>query len=397
MPSLPYWLYPGDARPPSEIDDEVAEELRLHLDLLAEERMRQGVTPDDARQQAAERFGDFDTLLRRCRAEKQGNLPMLKRIQAVLTLLLLLVVVWLGVRDYTTAATTAQYMTQTTTFLQTIQSDLAEMRGELASRDAPIVASPRSDEDPRPSWGERPAAPIKQLSIEVQDGKGNRLPSAAVTTWQSSSTAQGNIVFRELSFSTPLDDQGCFTTPLPVAGFAAVAPGCAPMSIDVEARGKDERHIVSLPPSSPMELRVVRDDGTTASRVSVVLARRTNLYDVSFDFPTRPSVFRRVTDGDGRVTLDWLEAGDLATLLIKERGKPIESATTVEFEAPSDPSKVVTIKLKEANGRVGGGFGGGEYSGYGGEYGGVVGEGKSYEVDLIDEQERRTTEGSDED
>ncbi|MEN0110696.1 MAG: carboxypeptidase-like regulatory domain-containing protein, partial [Planctomycetota bacterium] len=85
----PHWLWPGDPRPPNEIDDEVAEELRLHLDLMAEEAERRGASPDAARAEAAERFGDFDDLVRRCRREKQGDAPMLRRVQTVLVLLLL--------------------------------------------------------------------------------------------------------------------------------------------------------------------------------------------------------------------------------------------------------------------------------------------------------------------
>ncbi len=96
MPALPYWLFPGDDRPTDQIDDEIAEELQLHLDLLAEDQERRGHSPEEAKQKAAERFGDFNQLLRRCRREKQGDVPMLKRVQAMLIGLLLLGVVAIG-------------------------------------------------------------------------------------------------------------------------------------------------------------------------------------------------------------------------------------------------------------------------------------------------------------
>lgn len=90
MPSIPYWLFPGDDRPTEEIDDEIAEELRLHLELMAEENERRGMAPDEAKRNAAEHFGDFHQLLRRCRREKQGDAVMLRRVQAVLTVLLMI-------------------------------------------------------------------------------------------------------------------------------------------------------------------------------------------------------------------------------------------------------------------------------------------------------------------
>lgn len=124
MPSLPYWLFPGDDRPPGEIDDEIAEELQLHLDLMAEEQMRQGVGPDEARRQAAERFGDFDSLVRQCRVEKQGDAPMWKRVQTILTALVFVVVLLMGVRQWSSEAATAQYMNQTTKYLSKIDNDL---------------------------------------------------------------------------------------------------------------------------------------------------------------------------------------------------------------------------------------------------------------------------------
>ncbi|MEO0531404.1 MAG: permease prefix domain 1-containing protein [Planctomycetota bacterium] len=133
FPALPYWLWPGDDRPTEEIDDEIVEELRLHLELLEEEQARRGVPRDEAKRYAAERFGDFDAVLRRCRAEKQGDLPMLKRVQAVLTLLLFVGVVILGVRDYVTANTTAQYMDQTTKHLFTIQNTLTKLSDDLSA------------------------------------------------------------------------------------------------------------------------------------------------------------------------------------------------------------------------------------------------------------------------
>lgn len=406
MPSLPYWLFPGDARPPAEIDDEVAEELRLHLDLLAEERMRQGVTPDQAKQQAAERFGDYDTLLRRCRLEKQGDIPMLKRIQAMLTLLLLLVVVWLGVRDYMTAETTAQYMTQTTTFLKTIQSDLAEMRGELKYAEgasqtddnrsnftrgqAPNKSA--SDSPPADFYRAAPSPPTPPASIDEHFADLRIAPPEQVTRTVlvrgtngdpiSQATAHGIYATRSgdsVLSGLPLGKDGRAIWNTTAHAFVIDAPGYARVTHSFgEDRAGYHAVTLELDKAVPFELRVTKADGTPAKFMSVVPVRRTDLEDNSHDFPPETRDLWCRTDAEGRVTADWLIAGDLATILLKERGKPIESATTVEFEVPRDASKVVTIILQEGRGEFGGGRSGGEF-------GGGFGSSKTYEVKIGDE------------
>ncbi len=136
MPALPYWLFPGDDRPTEEIDDEIAEELQLHLDLLAEEQERRGMPPEEAKRKAAERFGDFNDLLRRCRREKQGDIPMLRRIQAVLIGLLCLAVTLVAWNQWRILGDESRNSTLMTTLLITIQSDLAEMRTHLEQANA---------------------------------------------------------------------------------------------------------------------------------------------------------------------------------------------------------------------------------------------------------------------
>jgi hypothetical protein len=165
MPALPYWLFPGDDRPTEEIDDEIAEELQLHLDLLAEEQERRGLAPEEAKQKAAERFGDFNQLLRRCRREKQGDAPMLLRVQTALLVLLIALVAAAGWRMtyIPDPILNAQYMSQTTELLQTIQNELADMRSGVKSADS---ASPQGEDT---------------LSIQVIDDDGKAIKNASLT------------------------------------------------------------------------------------------------------------------------------------------------------------------------------------------------------------------------
>jgi len=45
-----------------EIHDEIAEELRFHIELRAEENVRRGMTPEEARREAERQFGRFDRI-----------------------------------------------------------------------------------------------------------------------------------------------------------------------------------------------------------------------------------------------------------------------------------------------------------------------------------------------
>ncbi|MEM6331412.1 MAG: permease prefix domain 1-containing protein [Planctomycetota bacterium] len=122
---LPYWLWPGDDRPTHEVDEDIAEELRLHLDLLAEENERRGMAPGTARHEATKCFGDLASIERRCRRIRVGEKIMLQRVQAAALVALLFAVVFLAIRQWNTDAATAQFMDQTTAFLTKIERDIA--------------------------------------------------------------------------------------------------------------------------------------------------------------------------------------------------------------------------------------------------------------------------------
>src|SRR5262247_861413 len=51
------------------IHDEIAEEMRFHIELRAEENVRRGMTPEEARHEAERQFGRFD------RIKEQGYEP----------------------------------------------------------------------------------------------------------------------------------------------------------------------------------------------------------------------------------------------------------------------------------------------------------------------------------
>ncbi|MCA9238819.1 MAG: carboxypeptidase regulatory-like domain-containing protein [Planctomycetales bacterium] len=128
---LPHWLWPGDDRSRTEIEDEIEEELRLHMDLLVQANEQSGMDASEAQAAAAKRFGDIDAVRRRCLQIKQGDVPMLSRIQAGLTVLLLGAVIFMGWRQWVSSAATVQFMNQTTAFLTQIRQDMQGLRDDL--------------------------------------------------------------------------------------------------------------------------------------------------------------------------------------------------------------------------------------------------------------------------
>ncbi|MEM8864490.1 MAG: permease prefix domain 1-containing protein [Planctomycetota bacterium] len=97
---LPYWLWPGDGRDPADVEDDIAAELEFHLDMLAEENERQGMAPDQARQAAEATFGDREAFAKQCRQIKRGDIVMLQRFVAIVSVVLVLSVVGLAWQTY---------------------------------------------------------------------------------------------------------------------------------------------------------------------------------------------------------------------------------------------------------------------------------------------------------
>ena len=57
--ALTVHLRPPDARPIREIEQEILDELEFHVEMRARDNVNLGMTPDEARQDALSRFGDF--------------------------------------------------------------------------------------------------------------------------------------------------------------------------------------------------------------------------------------------------------------------------------------------------------------------------------------------------
>ena len=64
------------------------------------DNVKAGMSADEARQDAVNRFGDFERIHKACRRTLLGERIMLQRVQAVLTLVLLGAVIFMGMEVY---------------------------------------------------------------------------------------------------------------------------------------------------------------------------------------------------------------------------------------------------------------------------------------------------------
>ena len=76
-------------RKPGELELEVEEELRLHVELLLHENIQRGMSPEDARAATLKRFGNLDRFKNECVAICRRNGPLQRAFKIFLILLAL--------------------------------------------------------------------------------------------------------------------------------------------------------------------------------------------------------------------------------------------------------------------------------------------------------------------
>lgn len=100
LEELAVFLRPPDTRPTSQIEEEIFDELDFHIQMRTEDNIGAGMAPREARADALRRFGEFERIRRVCRQTLLGERIMLQRIQAVLMVVLLVAVIYLGWQFY---------------------------------------------------------------------------------------------------------------------------------------------------------------------------------------------------------------------------------------------------------------------------------------------------------
>jgi hypothetical protein len=114
---------PPDSRPVRVVEQEILEELEFHVEMRTLDNVTAGMPADEARQDAIHRFGDFQRIHKACRQTLLGERIMLQRVQAILTLVLLGAVIFLGVEFYR-----GQRASEAATALMIQKSDAATAR-----------------------------------------------------------------------------------------------------------------------------------------------------------------------------------------------------------------------------------------------------------------------------
>jgi protein involved in polysaccharide export with SLBB domain len=99
-PALRGWLGLPDPRTEQEIDADLDAEIAFHIEQIERELIEAGESPERARVQALERFGDVERIKRRCRRIALEERTMLQRINAVLMVVVLIALVGVSVQMF---------------------------------------------------------------------------------------------------------------------------------------------------------------------------------------------------------------------------------------------------------------------------------------------------------
>jgi len=144
LDTLAIFPRPPDSRPIRQVEQEILDELDFHIEMRTLDNINAGMSPPTARQDAVNRFGDFRRIHQACRRTILGERIMLQRIQAVLTIILLLAVVFIGLEFYRWQETQQATMTQMTKTLDRMEGSSTpekqeKLLGAIVDAKPPIV------------------------------------------------------------------------------------------------------------------------------------------------------------------------------------------------------------------------------------------------------------------
>ncbi|TWT73841.1 hypothetical protein Pla123a_37350 [Posidoniimonas polymericola] len=128
------------ARSRADIDADIRDELKFHLEMRAEENVRRGMSADDAAREARLRFGDFEDCRRACLSVDLGPRRWLLLGQAALLSLLLGVVVYQAVAAVQFRASSAAQIEALTAQIEQLQAAGASSTAGGSSGDTPLPA-----------------------------------------------------------------------------------------------------------------------------------------------------------------------------------------------------------------------------------------------------------------
>lgn len=128
---LPWLPQPPERRSEADIERDLEDEFAFHIDRSANDLIKDGIDPNEARRQASARFGDVVSIKKVCRRIALRERIMLQRVNLVLMVVVMVIVVVVGVQ----VMMTQRYNTLA---LQAITADLGRMKFEAGAATASV-------------------------------------------------------------------------------------------------------------------------------------------------------------------------------------------------------------------------------------------------------------------
>ncbi len=162
------------SRTAAEIDEEIREEFAFHLEMRTQDNLQAGMSPEAARRDAEQRFGDVELSRHACRKITLGPRHMFQRMQTLLLAALLVAVVYLGWRSVNLESANSTKIKLLSATIERLQSE----QHENAPTKIPYL-----------HW--KPVAPSKSLSegasnsadLPANWGKANRSLDQPWSDW----------------------------------------------------------------------------------------------------------------------------------------------------------------------------------------------------------------------
>lgn len=283
------WTRLGPSRPIDEVDRDIGDELRFHVESLAEENRAAGMSEGDAWSAARASFGSLNAYARACRRINVGDRIMLQRFSAVLIVAMVLLGGYLVV----------------------------EVRALRRQHDAALQSASRTESSSRVCG---------DVTGRVADTGGVPLAGTqllvVVKTWP-------NGAYRQRAYATRSDAEGRFRLPglLPVddqhaVHIAAFCDGYAFQShYQLTRRGAEERVApitFRLQKAPAITLQFNGSDGRPLAGARVAPFRRsppTGEKHLVYFQACQP--VQVVCDEQGRTDVDWFRVGDSAELYVQ--------------------------------------------------------------------------------
>ena len=128
------WRRLGGAPDPlgdDEVAGEIEVELAFHLEQRERELIAQGLTPEAARTQALQRFGDIEKIRAECRRVQLGGRIMLQRATLGILVILIATVAWLSVLHISSRRASQAEISSLKSQIEQLEDDIRTPAGAL--------------------------------------------------------------------------------------------------------------------------------------------------------------------------------------------------------------------------------------------------------------------------